>query len=372
MSRGDEPGVDTPTSAYAKMAGGVARLQEKLDAILRQLEDVRAEADASLWALQGELEGLSTAIAALATTTASAAEAAHMAEAENEAAAGGGARAETTSSAEAVIEKTAAKKTESKKSRAEKPEAEKPQAEKPEVEKPKVETPEVEKPEAEKPQAEKPEAEKPEAEKPEAKEDSFEETAAGSVPTKDVEPQTSDAREAQAGKQATGKPRAEVENAAPESADEAEDAAATVPALQTTSATKAAERAETDTGPAEKGSDAEPGLEAATKEPAVFQSGKPDAATDIAAAMLVEMALDTPRTTSVTEPAVVHGSFKEPAPAVNIVDSATPSTTEGSFEAILEQEFADYFESTPQLQSSAPPAAAAAEEPRKSADDEWA
>ena len=362
MSRGDEPITD-PASPSPELADELARLHKQLGDIASELEAVRDEAETRLSALQGELEDIAFGISKLEASIASA-----QATRANQAAERTVVEGDIAPTEESGAEKQAAEEAEDNTQPAEEAQAEP-------VEQSEVEP--AEEAEAEKQPAAEAEAEKQGAEDGVttqlAKTEPIDEPDAGELHAETAEEQAADEQaveEAEVDKQ----PAAEAKG---ESADEAVVTAAMNNEL--------AEQVAVDKGGLEKGAAKSDEIEEAATEKisadtkavehdavvlAEAEKLAAAAAKDVARAMLVDLALDGP---SVSQTVSVEATEQDTSFAGNKIDGRK-SSEETSFEAILEQEFAEYFESSAPAQSAPTTTSAASneDEPRKSVDDEWA
>jgi hypothetical protein len=388
MSRGDEPITD-PASPSPELADELARLHKQLGDIASELEAVRDEAETRLSALQGELEDIAFGISKLEASIASA-----QATRANQAAERTVVEGDIAPTEESGAEKQAAEEAEDNTQPAEEAQAE--PVEQSEVEP--VEQSEVEP--AEEAEAEKQPAAEAEAEKQGAedgvttqlaKTEPIDEPDAGELHAETAEEQAADEQaveEAEVDKQ----PAAEAKG---ESADEAEVDKQPAAEAKGESADEAvvtaamnnelAEQVAVDKGGLEKGAAKSDEIEEAATEKisadtkavehdavvlAEAEKLAAAAAKDVARAMLVDLALDGP---SVSQTVSVEATEQDTSFAGNKIDGRK-SSEETSFEAILEQEFAEYFESSAPAQSAPTTTSAASneDEPRKSVDDEWA
>jgi hypothetical protein len=397
MSRGDEPITD-PASPSPELADELARLHKQLGDIASELEAVRDEAETRLSALQGELEDIAFGISKLEASIASA-----QATRANQAAERTVVEGDIAPTEESGAEKQAAEEAEDNTQPAEEAQAE--PVEQSEVEP--VEQSEVEP--AEEAEAEKQPAAEAEAEKQGAedgvttqlaKTEPIDEPDAGELHAETAEEQAADEQaveEAEVDKQpadakAEKQPAAETKA---ESADEAEADKQPAAEAKGESADEAvvtaamnnelAEQVAVDKGGLEKGAAKSDEIEEAATEKisadtkavehdavvlAEAEKLAAAAAKDVARAMLVDLALDGP---SVSQTVSVEATEQDTSFAGNKIDGRK-SSEETSFEAILEQEFAEYFESSAPAQSAPTTTSAASneDEPRKSVDDEWA
>jgi hypothetical protein len=415
MSRGDEPITD-PASPSPELADELARLHKQLGDIASELEAVRDEAETRLSALQGELEDIAFGISKLEASIASA-----QATRANQAAERTVVEGDIAPTEESGAEKQAAEEAEDNTQPAEEAQAE--PVEQSEVEP--VEQSEVEP--AEEAEAEKQPAAEAEAEKQGAedgvttqlaKTEPIDEPDAGELHAETAEEQAADEQaveEAEVDKQPAAEAKGESADEAEvdkqpadakaekqpaaetkaESADEAEADKQPAAEAKGESADEAvvtaamnnelAEQVAVDKGGLEKGAAKSDEIEEAATEKisadtkavehdavvlAEAEKLAAAAAKDVARAMLVDLALDGP---SVSQTVSVEATEQDTSFAGNKIDGRK-SSEETSFEAILEQEFAEYFESSAPAQSAPTTTSAASneDEPRKSVDDEWA
>ena len=407
MSRGDEPITD-PASPSPELADELARLHKQLGDIASELEAVRDEAETRLSALQGELEDIAFGISKLEASIASA-----QATRANQAAERTVVEGDIAPTEESGAEKQAAEEAEDNTQPAEEAQAEP-------VEQSEVEP--AEEAEAEKQPAAEAEAEKQGAEDGVttqlAKTEPIDEPDAGELHAETAEEQAADEQaveEAEVDKQPAAEAKGESADEAEvdkqpadakaekqpaaetkaESADEAEADKQPAAEAKGESADEAvvtaamnnelAEQVAVDKGGLEKGAAKSDEIEEAATEKisadtkavehdavvlAEAEKLAAAAAKDVARAMLVDLALDGP---SVSQTVSVEATEQDTSFAGNKIDGRK-SSEETSFEAILEQEFAEYFESSAPTQPAPTTTAAASneDEPRKSVDDEWA
>jgi len=324
MSRGDEPNADPGGSPQAELAAVLTGLRAQLDAAIRDFEAVRSEAEAKVLALHSHLKEISAGMHALEATISSLVTASEETPAETETVEPGGeTHTETVDAGDrepAVVtgmtaENEAVDDTELH-----------------------VESVDEERAEA----SDRTTSEAADEEATEAAADV--ERAGGYKESGDVAAAT----ESQATETAQ----------APD--EETTEGADMVPVLA----------ADADTGVSDDSAGAEGASEYKLVAGHVTRK-EPATAADIAAAMLADLALELPAGRATSDPLVALVNEGQPAVGSLRSDPPTQSTTSSSEDAILKQEFAEYFESpTGPLPASGP--LAQPEDAEKVTTDEWA
>jgi hypothetical protein len=322
MSARDTPKMTPAASVYAELAGGVARLRDKLDAAASKLEEVRAEAEATVASLRVEVDAMSVALSKLEANISSAAPVAVIAMVEEvQAAAGPVEKADVAPEpAESADEPQPGQKSDIATERAESADVE-------------LATDSAESAEAQPG----PGGKAKEAEEPQKTAVTDTEVVTDSADTTEASPET--AEKAQVASEQGGKADAEP-GLAEKPGVPAKHAAAAETAKKAGLAAETAEKAGLPAEPVER-ADVDAATEPADKADVTeVADSVENSVDDVAAAMLIDLELDASTVPAVSASArAAHATI-----AGHSVDKATQPSVPPAFEAILQQEFSEYFE----------------------------